>query len=120
MNDQFTLLNFQEFAAPRGADSVWFTRLELNTIMNIYGHMVSAGLWRDYAISPTDKLIVFSAFQRASERPHYQIIKEPKLAGKQGMFRMIGPMGQVLKRGNDLSLLLKPLSTKLLKIIDTP
>lgn len=118
MNDHFSLLSFPGTAGAKPADPVWFTRVELNKIMNIYGHMVSAGEWRDYAISPTDKMIVFSVFQRASERPQYQIIKEPKLANKQGAFRLIGPSGQVLKRGNELTQVLKNLHAKRLKLID--
>ena len=120
MNDQFSLLNFPDRKGAKATEAVWFTRIELNQIMDIYGRMVSAGEWRDYAISPSDKVIVFSVYQRASERPQYQIIKEPKLATKQGAFRLIGPQGQVLKRGNDLPQLLKSLNTKLFKIINTP
>ena len=118
MKDQFSLLNFPDRASTQAVAAIWFSRTELNQIMNIYGRMVSAGEWRDYAISPADKMIVFSVFQRASERPQYQIIKEPKLANKQGAFRLIGPAGQVLKRGNDLKQVLKSLNAKLLKIID--
>ena len=114
MNEASTILPF----TPRSSPVIWFDRTELNAIMNLYGRMVSAGLWRDYAICPSSGAIVFAAFKRASERPDYQIVKEPCLRGKQGQFRLIGPSLQVLKRGDDLALLLKSLNSKALKLID--
>ena len=38
------------FPASGGAPQVGFDRRELNRIVDLYGRMVTAGLWRDYAI----------------------------------------------------------------------
>ena len=36
--------------APAALNRVTFTRRELNRILDLYGRMVAAGEWRDYAI----------------------------------------------------------------------
>lgn len=94
-----------------------FDRLELNAVLNIYGRMVAAGIWRDYAIDLGRDRAIFSAFRRASERPEVQIIKNPSLRAKQGMFALIGEAGAVLKRGAELASVLAPLERRLLKLV---
>ena len=51
------------------ATRVTFDRRELNRILNLYGRMVAAGEWRDYAIDFLKDRAVFSVFRRASEVP---------------------------------------------------
>ena len=46
-------------------------------ILNLYGRMVAAGEWRDYAIDFLKDRAVFSVFRRASEVPLYRIEKIP-------------------------------------------
>jgi len=79
--------------------------------------MVAAGHWRDYSIELGDGLIGFSAYRRTSEMPHCRIVKEPRQAARHGAFRLIGAGGVVLKRGHRLKTVLKPLETKLLKLV---
>lgn len=86
---------------------VYFMRQELSQILNVYGRVVSAGHWRDYAIDHLRDQAVFSIFRRASEMPHYRIIKEPALANQQGAWRILGSNGQTLKRGKRLDQLLR-------------
>ena len=64
-------------AAP--AHQVTFDRRELNRILSLYGRMVAAGEWRDYAIDFLKDRAVFSVFRRSSEVPIYRIEKNPKL-----------------------------------------
>lgn len=97
---------------------VGFTRDELQRILDLYGRMVSAGEWRDYAMDFDREAAVFSAFRRAAERPVARIEKRPSLRGKQGMWALVGEAGQILKRGHELPGVLSPLERKLLKIVD--
>lgn len=97
---------------------VCFDRNELNAILNVYGRMVAAGLWRDYAIDLGRDAAIFSAFRRAAERPEIQVVKRPELRVKQGMYSLIGEAGAVLKRGAELSSVLAPVERKLLKLVD--
>lgn len=97
---------------------VGFDRLELQRILDVYGRMVAAGQWRDYAMDFSRDAASFSAFRRAAERPQARIEKRPALRGKQGMWTLFGEAGQVLKRGHELAGVLVPLERKLLKVVE--
>ena len=101
----------------RAAAQTVFERAELNAILGIYGRMVAAGLWRDYAVELGRDAATFSAFRRAAERPEVQVVKVPALRTKQGMYALIGEAGAVLKRGHDLRVVLAPLERKLMKVV---
>src|SRR5215467_11347532 len=87
--------------SPAAVAQVTFDRLELNRILAIYGRMVAAGEWRDYALDFLDEVAVFSIFRRASEVPLYRIEKRPRLRARQGQYCVMAPGGIVLKRGHD-------------------
>ena len=94
-----------------------FDRAELQRILDLYGRMVAAGHWRDYAMSFDRDLASFSAFRRATERPEVRIEKRPQLRAKQGAFALIGEHGVVLKRGHELGPVLAPLERRLIKLV---
>lgn len=79
-----------------------FHRQELQLILDVYGRMVAAGEWRDYALDMGREKAVFSVFRRTSECALYRIEKTPKLARKQGAYSVVSATGLILKRGNDL------------------
>lgn len=97
---------------------ICFDRLELTDILNVYGRMVAAGEWRDYAIDTLKDRAVFSIFRRTSEMPLYRIEKNPKLSRKQGAYCLISQQGQILKRGHELKSILRVLNQKLLKVVE--
>ncbi|MBV8978528.1 MAG: DUF2794 domain-containing protein [Alphaproteobacteria bacterium] len=96
---------------------VRFDRAELDRILRIYGRMVAAGEWRDYAIDFLSEVAVFSIFRRSSELPLFRIEKRPKLRQRQGQYAVIGSGGHVLKRGHDLGQVLRILDRKLIKAL---
>ncbi|MBN9583274.1 MAG: DUF2794 domain-containing protein [Afipia sp.] len=98
---------------PLPPQNVTFNRVELNRILNLYGRMVAAGEWRDYAIDFLKDRAVFSIFRRASEVPIYRIEKDPRLARRQGAYSVIGAGGQILRRGHDLERVLLAIDRKL-------
>ena len=81
---------------------VTFSRRELDRILGLYGRMVAAGEWRDYAIDFLKDRAVFSVFRRASEVPLYRIEKNPRLARRQGAYAVISATGLIVKRGHEL------------------
>ena len=87
-------------------EPVFFHRLELDQIMGIYGRMVAAGEWRDYALNMHKDRAVFSIFKRAAEMPIYRVEKQPALARKQGAYSIVSAEGVILKRGHDLKTVL--------------
>ena len=94
-----------------------YDRRELNQILNIYGRMVAAGEWRDYALDFGDEAAVFSIFRRTAEMPLYRVEKRPMLRNKQGMYAVIDAGGHILKRGHELENVLGALARKLLKAL---
>jgi hypothetical protein len=103
---------------PTAPSQVPFERPELTRILDLYGRMVAAGHWRDYAIDLGCEAAVFSAFRRATERPEFRIEKRPSLRQRQGMWALIGEAGQVIKRGHELGPILAPIERRLLKLVE--
>ena len=94
-----------------------FDRQELGRILDLYGRMVAAGHWRDYAIRIDPDVAIFAAYRRHSERPDIRIEKRPALRLKQGAFALVGEHGAVLKRGHDLGCVLAPLERRLMRLV---
>ena len=94
-----------------------FDRKELSRILDLYGRMVAAGHWRDYALRIDPDVAVFAAFRRHSERPEARIEKRPSLRLKQGAFALVSEHGLVLKRGQELSFVLAPLERRLMRLV---
>jgi hypothetical protein len=94
-----------------------FNRRELARILDLYGRMVAAGHWRDYAIRLSPDAAVFAAYRRSSERPEIRIEKRPELRLKQGAFALVGEHGLVLKRGQDLAAVLAPVERRLMRLV---
>ncbi|MBI1188339.1 MAG: DUF2794 domain-containing protein [Alphaproteobacteria bacterium] len=94
-----------------------FRRPELDALLRIYGKMVAAGEWRDYAIDFLRDRAVFSIFRRTSESPLFQVEYRPALARRQGAYSLRGAAGQILKRGHDLSGVLSVLDRASLKLV---
>src|SRR3954452_12616946 len=101
----------------RQPSQIGFERLELARILDLYGRMVAAGHWRDYALRIDPDVAVFAAYRRHSERPEVRIEKCPELRLKQGAFALIGEHGVVLKRGHELSPVLAPLERRLMRLV---
>ena len=102
-----------ELRAPAPANDVTFSRRELDRILNLYGRMVAAGEWRDYAIDFLKDRAVFSVFRRAAEVPVYRIEKSPKLARRQGAYSVISATGLIVRRGHELDPVLRAIDRSL-------
>ncbi len=100
-----------------GQRQIAFNRHELGQILRVYGRMVAAGEWRDYAIDHLAEKAVFSIFRRTSEMPLYRVEKDPSLARRQGAYAVIAAGGYVMKRGHDLRQVLTVLD-KRLKLVE--
>lgn len=96
---------------------VTFDRRELDLILRLYGRMVAANEWRDYAIDHMSDRAVFSVFRRTSETPLYRIVKDPSLARRQGAYSVVSASGLILKRGHELARVLSVFD-KTLKLVE--
>jgi hypothetical protein len=100
------------FPAKSANPVVAFDRHELQAIMGLYGRMVAAGEWRDYAMDFLRDKAVFSIFRRTCEMPLYRIVKDPELRNRQGMYSVHAPGGLIMRRGQELA--------QVLRVIDKP
>lgn len=112
------VIDLKEYKSAKSPIPVTFHRRELDAILWIYGRMVGEGEWRDYAIDHLKDVAIFSVFKRSGEMPLFQIVKNPKLANKQGAFSVVNTHGMVLKRGADIRQVLKVFD-KALKLVET-
>ena len=99
--------------SPARVPQISFDRPELNRILGVYGRMVAAGEWRDYALDFLEDAAVFSIFRHAAEMPLFRIEKRPR--ARQGQYSVIAAGGVILKRGHELAQVLKIFDKKLLK-----
>lgn len=113
-----TPIPFAEARARRLDLPVTFNRRELDMILRLYGRMVAANEWRDYAIDHMVDQAVFSVFRRTSETPLFRIVKDPRLARRQGAYAVVAATGLVLKRGQDLERVLAGAFNKTLKLVE--
>ena len=81
---------------------IFFVKKELQTILNLYGKMVSNGSWKDYGVSIGPKEISFDIYQRASEKPIYRILKNLKPKNYNEKFYIKDKHGNILKKSSDL------------------
>ena len=112
-DDSAILIPLHQARSRKSAFPVTFDRRELDAILRLYGRMVAANEWRDYAIDDLPDRAVFSVFRRSSETPLYQIVKDPGLARKQGAYSVVAAQGMILKRGHELARVLGVFDSKL-------
>jgi hypothetical protein len=96
---------------------VFFDRRELDRILRVYGRMVAAGEWRDYAVVGHRDVAEFAVFRRSGDAPVYRIEKRPALRLKQGQWAVIGEGGHVLKRGRDLEQVLRVFDSRRFSVV---
>lgn len=97
---------------------VFFDRRELDQILRVYGRMVAAGEWRDYAIAGLAETAVFSVFRHTAETPVYRVEKRPALARRQGAWSIVGQGGQILRRGHELSQVLRFFDSRKFTVVE--
>jgi len=105
--ERFTRRRPVQASGPVQPPDIFFDRREFNHILNLYGRMVAAGEWRDYAITHDAERCSFAVFRRSADGPLYRIVKTPKLARKQGAYAIVSMAGRIVKRGHDLAAVLR-------------
>ena len=106
------------FPRPHFQRQVGFERAELGRILDLYGRMVAAGEWRDYAMDFTRDCAAFAAFRRTADVPQMRLEKRPTLRQRQGMWALFGEHGQVLKRGHELAGVLALVERRLMRVVE--
>ena len=93
-----------------------FEKVELNQILQLYGVMVSQGIWKDYSISFLREFVVFSVYRKNSDWALFSIKKTPKNSKYGRLYSLVAMDGRILKCSNDLKSTLRVLKHKELKL----
>jgi hypothetical protein len=96
---------------------IFFVKKELQTILNLYGKMVSNGTWKDYGMSIGPREISFDIYQRASEKPIFRILKSLKPKNYNEKFYIEDKHGNILEKSNNLLSLIEKTSWNNLRTV---
>ena len=97
---------------------IFFNRLELKTILNLYAKMVSGGEWKDYGLSISKKEISFNVYHRASEFPAYKITKNLKPRNVNEKHLIKDSKNNTIKNSENLENLIEKIIWKKLKLVN--
>ena len=86
---------------------IFFNKIELQLILNLYAKMVSSGEWKDYGLSITKKEVSFNVYHRASDFPAYKITKNLKPKNKSEKYLVKDSQNKVVNNSDSLENLIK-------------
>ena len=92
---------------------IFFSKIELSSILNLYSRQVSKGYWRDYAIDSLIDNAIFSVYRYSQDKPMYQIIKNRQKGYRNKPMFFIKKNEEIINKSNNLSLLLSNFEKKL-------
>ena len=93
-------------------DKVFFSKVELQTILQIYSKQVSSGVCRDYSIDNKRQKAIFSFFRSTFDKPIFQIEKKPNVKSKLLYDFNITYKHKIIETNVSLSKILKRLEKK--------
>ena len=97
---------------------IFFNKIELQTILNLYAKMVSNGEWKDYGISISKKEVCFNVYHRTSEYPIYKITKNLNAKNKNEKYLIKNIKNNITKKSASLKKLTESISWKSFKLVN--
>ena len=98
---------------------IFFSKLELSSILNLYSKQVSKGNWRDYALDSKIDNAIFSIYRHTQDKPMFQIIKNSQKGFRNKPSFFIKKGEEIISKSKSLFTILsnfeKKLSIKKLK-----
>ena len=93
--------------------AIFFSKLELTSILSLYSKQVSRGFWKDYALDSQNGTAIFSIFRHTHDKPIYQIIKK-RLKGLKNINEFyILKDSELISKSTDLLMILNKFEKKL-------
>ena len=92
---------------------IFFSKIELSSILNLYSRQVSKGYWRDYAIDSLIDHAIFSVYRHSQDNPMYQIIKKSQKGFRNKPMFFIKKNEEIINKSNNLFLILSNFEKKL-------
>ena len=95
---------------------IFFNKIELKLILNLYAKMVSNGEWKDYGLSISKREISFNVYHRTSDVPIYRIAKN--LTSKNKIYSIKNSNNRIVRSSESLESLLNKIVWKKLKLVN--
>ena len=97
---------------------IFFNKIELQTILNLYAKMVSNGEWKDYGISISKKEVCFNVYHRTSEYPIYKITKNLNAKNRNEKYLIKNIKNNITKKSDSLKKLTESINWKSFKLVN--
>ena len=98
--------------------NIFFNKIELQLILNLYAKMVSGGEWKDYGLSISQREISFNVYHRTSEFPVYKITKNLKPKNENEKYLIKNSVDKVINNSNNLKNLIEKIVWKKFKLVN--
>ncbi len=97
---------------------IFFNKIELQLILNLYAKMVSSGEWKDYGLTITKREVSFNVYYRASEFPVYRITKNLKPKKENEKYLIKDAQNKIINNSENLQNLIKKIIWKKFKLVN--
>ena len=97
---------------------IFFNKIELQLILNLYAEMVSSGEWKDYGLTITKREVSFNVYYRTSEFPVYRITKNLKPKKENEKFLIKDAQNKTINNSGNLQNLIKKITWKKFKLVN--
>ena len=97
---------------------IFFSKIELQTILNLYAEMVSKGEWKDYGLNISKREVCFNVYHRTSEFPVYKITKSLKPKNENEKYLVKDNKNKIIKKSDNLESLIKKIIWKKFKLVN--
>ena len=98
--------------------NVFFNKIELQLILNLYAEMVSSGEWKDYGLTITKREVSFNVYYRTSECPVYRITKNLKPKNENEKYLIKNAQNRTINNSENLQNLIKKIIWKKFKLVN--
>ena len=92
---------------------IFFSKLELASILSLYSKQVSKGDWKDYAFDSKIDNAIFSIYRHTQDKPMFQIIKYSQKGFRNKPSFYIKKGEEVISKSNSLFAILSNFEKKL-------
>ena len=99
-------------------ENIFFNKMELKLILNLYAEMVSRGEWKDYGLNISKRQVSFNVYYRTTEFPVYRITKNLKPKNKFEKYIIQDSKNKIIKSSENLDKLIKRINWKKLKLVN--
>ena len=97
---------------------IFFSKMELKLILNLYAGMVSNGEWKDYGLGISKREVSFNVYRRAAEVPIYKITKNLKPKNENEKYLIKNAQNRTINNSENLQNLIKKIIWKKFKLVN--